>query len=307
MKRNVLNIVIGGLLVLLVAMMLFVFQVRQSEVAVVTTFGKLTRAVGPGPHLKLPWPIQRVYKLDQRIQSFEDKFTEDLTGDNNILMTSVYVGWRISDAKVFFPRFRDGSVAAAEKMLEDILRSAKTGVVGRHPLSDFVNPDEKALKFGEIEDEIRQLVQAQLATNNCGIEIAFLGLKRIGLPESVTQAVFDRMTSERNVLSSRSEYEGQAEAQKIRSAADRQAAETLANAEAVATRIRGEGEAEAARILPTFQQSPDLASFLLRIEALEQSLKERSTLIFDQRTPPFDLLQGNWTNPPAGLVKDPTN
>jgi len=299
MKRNVLNVAVGALLVVIVALMLFVFQVRQSEVAVVTTFGELTRAVGPGPHLKWPWPIQKVYKLDQRIQSLEDKFTEDLTGDNNILMTSVYVGWRIADARVFFPRFRDGSVVAAEKMLEDILRSARTGVVGRHPLSDFVNPDEQALKFNAIENEIRELVQSQLATNNCGMEIVFLGLKRVGLPESVTQTVFERMTSERNVLSSRSQYEGEAEAQKIRSAADRQAAETLANAEAVATRIRGEGEAEAARILPTFQQSPELANFLLRIDAFEQSVKERATLIFDERTPPFDLFRGSWTNTPS--------
>ena len=299
MKRNVLNVAVGALLVVIVALMLFVFQVRQSEVAVVTTFGELTRAVGPGPHLKWPWPIQKVYKLDQRIQSLEDKFTEDLTGDNNILMTSVYVGWRIADARVFFPRFRDGSVVAAEKMLEDILRSASTGVVGRHPLSDFVNPDEQALKFNAIENEIRELVQSQLATNNCGMEIVFLGLKRVGLPESVTQTVFERMTSERNVLSSRSQYEGEAEAQKIRSAADRQAAETLANAEAVATRIRGEGEAEAARILPTFQQSPELANFLLRIDAFEQSVKERATLIFDERTPPFDLFRGSWTNTPS--------
>ena len=107
------------------------------------------------------------------------------------------------------------------------------------------------------------------------------------------------MTSERNRLSKALEDQGDAEAAKIRAVANRQAAEMLANAQAEATRIRGEGEAEAARILPTFQRNPQLANFLLRIDALEQSLKERATLIFDERTPPFDLFRGAVTNVPA--------
>ena len=301
MKRNIMTIVIGAVLIVIFALLLFVFQVRQSEVAVVTTFGKPTAQPydKPGAYLKWPWPIQKVYKFDQRIQNFEDKFSENLTADNNNLLTSVYVGWRISDAATFFPKFAGGSVAAAQRMLESMLRSAKSAVVGKHPLSDFVNADAKQLKFDAIENEIEQAVQSQLQTNNCGIEIAFLGIKKLGLPESVTQTVFQRMTSERQILISRFQYEGEAEAQKIKSAADRQAAETIANADAAATRIRGEGEAEAARVLPVFEQNPELANFLLRISALQQSLNQRATLIFDERTPPFDLFQHLPTNAPS--------
>lgn len=296
MKRNVLNITVGTLLVLIVASMLFIFQVRKSEVAVVTTFGRLTRAVGPGPHLKWPWPIQKVYRIDERIQNFEDKFTEDLTGDSVDLLSTVYVGWSITNAIEFFPKFNYGSIDAAQRMLEGILRTSKGSVVGQHPLSDFVNSDPNQLKFDQIEQQIQALVQSQLLTNNCGIRIDFLGIKKLGLPESVTQTVFTRMTSERNVLSKGLEDEGNAEAAKIRSVADRQSAEMLADANAEATRIRGKGEAEAAKILPTFQKNPQLADFLLRIEALKQSLKNRSTLIFDERTPPFDLFRGSLTN-----------
>jgi len=301
MKRNIMTIVIGAVLIVIFALLLFVFQVRQSEVAVVTTFGKPTAQPydKPGAYLKWPWPIQKVYKFDQRIQNFEDKFSENLTADNNNLLTSVYVGWRISDAATFFPKFAGGSVAAAQRMLESMLRSAKSAVVGKHPLSDFVNADAKQLKFDAIENEIEQAVQSQLQTNNCGIEIAFLGIKKLGLPESVTQTVFQRMTSERQILISRFQYEGEAEAQKIKSAADRQAAETIANADAAATRIRGEGEAEAAKMLPVFQKNPELANFLLRIGALQQSLNQRATLIFDERTPPFDLFQHLPTNAPS--------
>ncbi|MDB6110953.1 MAG: hflC 3, partial [Pedosphaera sp.] len=73
MKSNALTITIGALLVLIFGLLLFVFQVRKTEIAVVTTFGKPTRTKStPGAALKLPWPIQKVYKFDQRIQNFED-------------------------------------------------------------------------------------------------------------------------------------------------------------------------------------------------------------------------------------------
>ncbi len=219
MKRNLLTLMIGAVLVLIFALLLFSFQVRKSEIAVVTTFGKPTRpVVKPGAYFKWPWPIQNVYKFDERIQNFEDKFTEDLTKDNTTLLTMVYVGWRINDPKAFFPKFAGDKVAEAQKILEDMLRSAKSAVVGKHPFADFVNANEKDLKFDEIETEIKAIVQSQLEANNYGIQIEFLGIKRLGLPESVTQAVFERMTSERQVLISKSQYEGEAEAQKIRSA-----------------------------------------------------------------------------------------
>jgi membrane protease subunit HflC len=294
MKQNFLTVVIGALLLLIFGLLLFVFQVRQSEVAVVTTFGKPTAQPydQPGAYFKWPWPIQKVYKFDQRVQNFNDKFSENLTADNNNLLTSVYVGWKISDAKSFFPKFAGGSVPAAQRMLESMLRSAKSAVIGRHTLSQFVNANPQELQFEAIEQEIAQSVQAQLQTNRCGIALEFLGFKKIGLPESVTQAVFARMTSERAMLISRAQYEGEAEAQKIKSAANRQASETVNNAVAGATRLRGEGEAQAAKVLPVFQQNPALANFLLRIDALQQSLNQRATLIFDERTPPFDLFTG---------------
>jgi membrane protease subunit HflC len=290
-------------MVVIAALLLFVFQVRKSEVAVVTTFGRPTRPITePGAYFKWPKPIQNVYKYDKRIQNFEDKFSESLTADNNMLLTSIYVGWWISDASVFlstFPGDPSVSLPKAQGKLEGILRTAKNAVIGRHPLSDFVNADSRELKFDAIENEIEQSVQFQLSTNNYGIRLEFLGFKKIGLPESVTQAVFDRMKSERQVLISRAENEGRKEAQIIESTADGEAARTIANAQATATRIRAEGEAEAAKTLPTFQQNPELAIFLLRIGAWQQSLNQRSTLIFDERYPPFDLFRNLPTNAPG--------
>ena len=292
--KNLTTIVVGVLILVIAALLLFTFQLRQSEVAVVTTFGKPTDEVTEPrayPFLKWPWPIQTVYKLDKRIQNFEDKFSETLTADNNNLLTRVYVGWKISDAKTFFPKFAGGSVAAAERQLESVISQAKTAVVGKHPLSDFINANEKELKFDAIEAEIKSQVQSLLEKQNWGIEIEYLGIKQLGLPDSVTAAVFERMTAERTVLVSKLQNEGQAEADKIRSTAEREAAEKVNAAQSKAKEIRASGEAVAAQVLPVFQQNPELAIFLLKTEALEASLKERSQLIFDANTPPFDLFK----------------
>ncbi len=304
MKRNSLTIVIGAVLVLIFALLLFVFQVRQSEVRRrrdVWQAGART-ITEPGAYFKWPWPIQKVYKYDQRVQNFEDKFSQTLTADSSMLLTSVYVGWKISDAGQFlqvFPGDPAVSLPNAQSKLEGMVRTAKSARVGKHPLSDFVNANPQDLKFDAIENEIEQSVQNDLRTNNYGIELEFLGFKKIGLPENVTQTVFDRMKSERQVLISLAENTGKSEAQKIQSAADAEAAKTIANAQATATRIRAEGEAEAAKTLPVFQQNPELAVFLLRIDAIKQSLNQRSTLIFDERIPPFDLFRNLPTNAPG--------
>ena len=293
MKKNLITIVIAAVLVVIFALLLFTFQVRQSEVAVLTTFGKPAAANIDQPNLyfKWPWPIQQVYRFDQRVQNFEDKFSENQTADGTMLLTSVYVGWRISDAKEFFPKFAGGSVTVAQRQLEQMLRSAKAAVIGSNNLSAFVNADPSQLKLELIENEIKARVQNELATHNYGMSLEFLGIKKLGLPESVTQTVFDRMKSERTKSISEAQNKGEAEANMIKSAAERQAADVIANAQAEATRIEGAGVAEAAKTLSVFQQNPDLAIFQLQLEALKNSLNQKSTLIFDERTPPFSLFQ----------------
>lgn len=300
MKSNPLTLAIGVLLILIVGLLLFVFQVRKSEVVVVTTFGKPTRDISePGPHLKWPWPIQSVHRFDQRVQNFEDKLTEGLTQDSFNILASVFVGWKITDPKAFYPKFTSGTsepIAEAEKMMDRMLGNAKAAVIGRHPLFDFLSTDAQGNKFVDIEREILALMQSQVRAYAYGLDIEFLGIKRLGLPENVTASVFERMQAERKRLAEISQSEGAAESQTIHSEADRKAAVVLADAAGQATEIRGKGEADAAKFLAVFQKNPELANFIFRLNALEDSLKERSTLIFDQHTPPFDLFNGVSTN-----------
>jgi membrane protease subunit HflC len=296
MKKNLITIIIGAVLVIIFALLLFVFQVRQSEVAVVTTFGKPVRNITePGAYFKWPWPVQNVYKFDKRVQNFEDKFRQTLTSDSVLLIATVYTGWEISDAKEFYPKFL-GSVPAAQRALESILSNAQQAVIAKHNLSDFVNSDPQQLKFDEIEGEIKAAVQSQLSTNNYGIKLDFLGFKKIELPESVTATVFTRMTAERQQIISQLQNAGEAEASNIRSAADRLAAGVTNNARADAVRIEGEGLAASISALKIYQQNPELAAYLLRLDALKLSLNKQSTLIFDERTPPFDVFSHLPTN-----------
>jgi modulator of FtsH protease HflC len=291
MKRNPLNMTIGALLIAIFGLLLFLFQVRTSQVAVVTTFGKPTRQITePGLYVKAPWPIQKVHKLDKRIQNFESKFEETLTPDGYNLLVMVYAGWRISEPAAFFPKFGGGSTNEAERALDALIRSAKNEVVGRHPFSDFISTDEKNLKFAQVEAEMLKKVQDQLRANNYGIDVSFLGIKKLGLPESVTQNVFDRMQSERQVLVSKIESEGSSQAEMIRATANRDAAKLISDADAEATRIRGEGEAEAAKSFAVMNQDPALATFLQKLTGLEMLLRERTTLILDQNTSPLDML-----------------
>ena len=292
MKKNAVTLIIAVVLLVIFALLLFTFQVRQSEVVVKSTFLKPTDTItNAGLYVKWPWPVQSLNRFDNRVQTFADIPSETLTADSTMLMVNVFVGWRISDAKEFLPKFSGGSAVEAQRYLENMLRSAKQAVIGRHNLSEMVNSDPSQLKFDEIEKQIQDSVAKDLAKNNYGITIEFLGIKKIGLPQSVTQAVFDRMKAERTKLINKAQYEGEAEATKIKAAAERQAADVLANAQADAARIEGQGQAEATKTLAVFQLNPELEIFQLELQALKNSMNQKTTLFLDETKPPFDIFR----------------
>ena len=292
MKRNYLTLIVGGLCLLTFLLLLFCFQVRQTEVAVVTTFGRFSRALTePGLYGRWFWPVQKVYRLDNRIQNFERKFEQTTTADGRNLIATVFIGWRVADPKTFIERFPQGDITRAEQSLEGLVRDAKNGVIGQHRFGELISTNRARVKLRQIEQEMLASVQSRAATNY-GIAVEMLGLKQIGLPESITKKVFDRMKAERQRLVKQYQSEGEAEAIRIRAEADRDRQETLAQAEAKATTIRGQGEAEAAKSFAAFERNPQLAMFLLELNALGNSLKERSTFVVDPQTAPFHLLKG---------------
>jgi membrane protease subunit HflC len=296
MKNNPLTLATGAVVVLIFVAMLFAFQVRQTEVVIVTTLGKYSRSITePGLNFRLPWPIQNVHRYDNRIRNLDKKYEQTTTADGRIIVIEVFMGWRVKDPRKFLELFGDDD-ASAERNLDIQLRTAKNNTVGSHALADFISVDAQALKFDAIEKEM--LTEVQAGTAGFGVEIVMLGIKQIGLPESITSKVFERMKAERERLVKQFQGEGEKEAIGIRSEADLKREQILAEADGRSRQILGEAEAQSAKQLKTFEQNTELAVFLLKLDALEQSLKERATLVLDPRTPPFDLLQGQIA--PAG-------
>ncbi len=292
MKKNLVTLLIGGLLILIFAALLFLFQVRTTEIAVVTTFGKYSATRDqPGLYFRAPLPIQKVYKFDKRLQTFERRHEENFTRDKKSPIITIFVGWRIADARKFLEAF-NGDTLRAEQILENVIRDAKNAVIGRHDFSELISPDPEQIRFDEIQNEMREAMAAT-TRDVYGIEVELVGFKRIELPEALTAKVFDRMKTERERLVKKYTAEGTSEATKIRSEANRKRDELLARADAQARIILGGAEAEAAKAYQVLQQDPEFANFIIALRALESSLKERTTLILDDRVPPMNLFKGD--------------
>ena len=191
-KKNPLTLLVGTLLLLIFVALLFCFQVRTTEVAVVTTFGKFSRSITePGLYLRAPLPIQKIYKFDNRLQNFERKFEQTTTKDAKNLLITVFIGWKVSEPKVFLERF-NGDTLKAEQSLENLVRNAKNAVIGSYNFGDLISPDPKQVKFDAVEADILKELKASAQTTY-GVSVELVGIKQLGLPESITGKVFERM------------------------------------------------------------------------------------------------------------------
>lgn len=291
MKRNLWLIAVGLLVAALFVLLQVLFVVREGEAVVVTTFGKPVRALtAAGLYLRWPWPVQRLYRFDNRVHTLDGAFEETLTRDGKNILLAVYAGWRIESPLAFLERI--GSIEQAERNLDALLRSQKNAVLGQFALADLINTNAAAVQFASIEERMLTAVQPE-ARARYGIAVQFIGIRRLGLPESITEKVFARMKAEREEIAERYRSEGEGEAIKIRAAAASERDQILATAEAAAKRLRAEGDAQAAAHYRVFEQNPELAMFLRKLEVLELTLQKKATVILSSDTEPFDLLQGD--------------
>ena len=288
------------LLGLIVAVVLltavFSFQLNQTEVAVVTTFGRPAVVENPGLHFRWPFPFQKVYRFDKRIRCFEGssgKLEETATRDGHNILAGIYVDYRIGNPEVFFKQLKD--IPNAEEVLNNLMRSEKNSAFGLYNFNQIVNTDPAKLKLNEIQTQIKNNLISQ--TGKFGIDIVGVGINSLGVPKTITEKVFDRMVAERKQFADKSIAEGKSKAREIRISADRDRTIALAEAEAQAQRIRAEGDAKAAESYKTFSKDPELAEFLRKLEALRVILQGRTTVVFDTNVPPFDLLNAAKSQP----------
>jgi len=290
MKKNVPLLLASAVIAVLFVLLQVVYIVREGEVAVVTFLGKpVSEVTEPGLYKRKPWPLNRIYIYDNRMQTAETSFEETLTRNGKNILVRLFGVWRIADPILFLERVGDAEQAVFN--LDGLLRAGKSSVVGEYDFSAFVNLDASAIRLEEMEQRILERVQAE-ARERYGIEVVQVGLDRIGLPEGIAESVFERMRAERKELADRYRSEGEAEATRIRAEADSARQKLLAQADADAKRLRAEGEAAAAEFYRAFEADPELAIFLRNLDALEETLKEKSTVVLDAQSEPFRLLNG---------------
>ncbi|MEJ5259653.1 MAG: protease modulator HflC [Anaerohalosphaeraceae bacterium] len=287
--KNVWGIIFLLVILTILGFVGFTFQVRQTESALVTCFGNPVRSITePGLYFRWPIPIHRVHRFDSRSRLLEVQMQETATAGGEPIIIVSYLIWRIGDPLRFLTSVQD--IDGAQEKLRVQLQNAANTVVGRHPFSDFVNTDPSKLRFEEIEQEITAALQQQAAANY-GVDVRLAGIKRLMVPEKVTQDVFERMKADRKVKTDTIVAAGNAEADRIRSEAEAKQKELLAVAESRAQAIRGAGDAEAARYYKELEADPELAMFLRDLESLKRILKERTTLVLGTDVEPFSLLK----------------
>ena len=303
--RNLSTLIVGLLIIAVLLLYMVTFQVDFNRVSVVRTFGKATEvysgAEGAGGamgnlHFKWIWPIQKVYNYDARVQTLETRLEQMQTDDKQTVIPSLFVTWQITDAQSFHTSLR--SEDEARKQLQARLRDAKTQI-SQYTFDELTSADPEKLKLGKAEEKIRESLQAALDEAGYGLTVKTVGIKRLILPDEVTQKVFERMRATRERLAQKAESEGIAAATRIRSEANSARDRILSFADARASQIRAEGLKAVADIVSVFKDDEDFAIFQRKIEAMKQMLKKNTTIIADPRMVPFDEFtnQANTTQP----------
>ena len=285
------TIFLGSIVAVIFLTVIFSFQLKSTDYAVISTLGHVKPVKDAGWHFRLPYPIEKIYYFDNRQRCFEGnvgKIEETLTADKHNIVVGIYVNYKITDPVQLFKQER--TIIRAENNLNSIMRSSKNEIVGKYNFSDFINTDKTKNKLEDIEDEIKKSLEV-IALKDYGLTIVSVGIKSLGIPEKVTDEVIKRMKNERTVAADAFRNEGIQLAQEIRDNADKEKQNKIAIAKAKAKIIRAEGDAQAAVFYSVFKQEPELAIFLKKLDSLKAIVESNTTLVIDTNTAPFDLLK----------------
>ena len=257
----------------------------------------------PGLHFKIPF-IETVKMLDARIQTMDNQADRFVTKEKKDLIVDSYIKWRISDFSRYYLATGGGDISQAEVLLKRKFSDRLRSEIGRLDVKDIVTDSRgrltlevrDALNSGSAgtEDEVTtpaadnaiaeaaERVTAEtkgkvpvINPNSMaalGIEVVDVRIKQINLPTEVSEAIYNRMRAEREAVARRHRSQGQEEAEKLRATADYEVTRTLAEAERQGRIMRGEGDAEAAKLFAdAFSKDPDFYAFIRSLRAYENS------------------------------------
>lgn len=243
------------------------FTVQQTQQVLITQFGQPIRTIAtPGLHAKIPF-IQTVIAFDRRLLDYEGPPEEVILGDQRRLIVDSFTRFRIEDPLLFFQTVGQFETGVRAR-LNSIVSSALRRVLGSEPLLAVLSSDR-----ARIMTEIRRQVNEE--GRRFGIIVEDVRIRRADLPAENTQAILARMQSERERVAREARAEGAELAQRIRAGAERERTVLLAEAEARANILRGQGEQEAIRIFAdAFQRDPEFFAFWRTMQAYREGVAE---------------------------------
>lgn len=264
-------IVIIAIIVLIVLATQCFFMVDETQRGILLQMGRPVKTdVEPGLHFKLPL-IQNVVYFDSRVLEYDAKQAEVITQDKKNLIVDNYARWRISDTLLFYQSVR--TTERAISRLEDIIYAELRVDLGQFALTDIVST-----KRNVIMEQVTQKTNEIL--NEFGIEVLDVRIKRTDLPRENMNAIFGRMQAERQRQAREYRSMGHEQAQRITTTAERERDIILAEARQQASRIRGEGEAEAiALYASSLGEDPEFYQFLRSMEAYKQAMKDNTSFV----------------------------
>lgn len=260
------GLVIAGALAVLLTTSLFI--VPQTQQALVLQFGEIRRTVrDPGLQVKLPW--QSVMYYDKRLLDLDPPVQSVILADQKRLDVDAYARFRIIDPRLFNQRVRDE--ANARTRLAPIVNSSMRRVLGNASLANVLSTDRDRI-MADIQKEVND------AARDFGIEIVDVRLRRADLPQQTSEAIFNRMRSEREREAKEARAQGEEERQRIQSRADRDRAVLLAEAQREAQTMRGEGDGLAVKIYAdAFGRDPNFFAFYRSMQAYRESMSGGDT------------------------------
>ena len=249
-----------------------VFIVNDKEHAIVFQFGEaINPNVDKGLNFKIPI-IQNVKKYDARLQTLDEEPDRILTVESKYLLVDSFVKYKITDVLTFY-RANNGSFNSLNSLLAQRTEFELKNQFGKRTVTELVSGER---------DELMNTMRSGLndVVSDLGIEIIDFRVKRIDLPSNLSNAVYERMRTERNRLAEELRSEGKEIAREIRAIADKDKVVILAEAYKTAEQIRGEGDAEATGIYAnSFSQDSEFYEFTRSMKAYSETFQEKSDVM----------------------------
>ena len=267
------SMLLGTLVALVVLAASSLYIVDQRQLAILFQLGEVVDVkTSPGLYFKIPL-AQNVRYFDSRILTMDTTEPERfITSEKKNVLVDLFVKWRIVDVKQYYVSVR-GDEMLAQTRLAQTVNSSLRDEFGNRTVHDVVSGERD-----QIMEIMRQKADAD--ARKIGVEVVDVRLKRVDLPQEVSESVYRRMEAERKRVANELRSTGSAESEKIRADADRQREVILAEAYRKAQEAKGEGDAKASAIYAAaFQPNPEFYAFYRSLEAYKQSFKNKSDML----------------------------